>query len=72
MKEIKTSMAGNVWKIQVSTGDEVSAGQEVVILESMKMEIPVEAETGGIVEEIKVEEGSFVNEEEVLIILKDK
>ena len=70
MKEIITTMAGNVWKIQVAKGDEVKVGQEVVILESMKMEIPIESEFEGVVEEIKVEEGSFINEEEVLIVLK--
>ncbi|MBU9714806.1 acetyl-CoA carboxylase biotin carboxyl carrier protein subunit [Evansella tamaricis] len=70
MKEIKTNMAGNVWKVQVAPGDKVELGQEVVILESMKMEIPIAAESAGTVEEIKVEEGSFVNEEDVLIVLK--
>ncbi|SER74502.1 acetyl-CoA carboxylase biotin carboxyl carrier protein subunit [Salipaludibacillus aurantiacus] len=72
MKEIKTTMAGNVWKIQVAQGDEVTAGQEVVILESMKMEIPISSEVEGVVEEILIEEGSFVNEEDVLFKLKDK
>ncbi len=41
MSEVKASMAGNVWKINVQVGDEVSAGEDVVILESMKMEIPI-------------------------------
>ncbi|MBM7097385.1 MULTISPECIES: acetyl-CoA carboxylase biotin carboxyl carrier protein subunit [Alteribacter] len=70
MKEVKTNMAGNVWKVQVAAGDEVTAGQEVVILESMKMEIPITAEEDGTVEEVKVEEGSFVNEDDVLLTLK--
>ncbi|MBU9720756.1 MULTISPECIES: acetyl-CoA carboxylase biotin carboxyl carrier protein subunit [Bacillaceae] len=69
MKEIKTNMAGNVWKIQVAQGDQVEVGQEVVILESMKMEIPITAEVGGTVKELKVEEGSFVNEDDVLLIV---
>ncbi|WP_280768674.1 acetyl-CoA carboxylase biotin carboxyl carrier protein subunit [Salipaludibacillus daqingensis] len=72
MKQVKTTMAGNVWKIQVAAGDEVKVGQEVVILESMKMEIPISAEEEGIVDEISVEEGSFVNEEDVLLTLKTK
>jgi acetyl-CoA carboxylase biotin carboxyl carrier protein len=72
VKEIKTTMAGNVWKIQVAQGDEVTTGQEVVILESMKMEIPISSEVEGVVEEILVEEGTFVNEEDVLFKLKDK
>ncbi|WP_147803057.1 acetyl-CoA carboxylase biotin carboxyl carrier protein subunit [Alkalicoccus halolimnae] len=69
MASIMTTMAGNVWKINVKVGDEISPGDEVVILESMKMEIPIEAETGGTVSEILVEEGSFVNEEEVIVKL---
>ncbi|MDQ0254184.1 acetyl-CoA carboxylase biotin carboxyl carrier protein [Evansella vedderi] len=72
MKEVRATMAGNVWKIQVAVGDEVKAGDEVVILESMKMEIPITTEADGIVEELKVEEGSFVNEDDVLITLKSE
>ncbi|WLV25895.1 acetyl-CoA carboxylase biotin carboxyl carrier protein subunit [Aciduricibacillus chroicocephali] len=70
MHEIKASMAGNVWKIVVEAGETVEAGQDVVILESMKMEIPISTESKGIVKEIKVEEGSFVNEGDVLITLE--
>lgn len=70
MKEIKTNMAGNVWKIQVSVGDEVKIGQEVLILESMKMEIPIASEQEGVVDEIVVEEGSFVDEGDVLLRMK--
>ncbi|MFA9557454.1 acetyl-CoA carboxylase biotin carboxyl carrier protein subunit [Evansella sp. AB-rgal1] len=72
MKEIKATMAGNVWKVQVSKGDKVTLDQEVIILESMKMEIPISAEVEGIVEEVKVEEGSFVDEEEVLLLVKEE
>lgn len=72
MKEVRTNMAGNVWKIQVAVGDEVKSGQEVVILESMKMEIPITAEADGVVAELKVEEGSFVNEDDVLLTLKSE
>ena len=71
MKEIKASMAGNVWKIVVEQGEAVDAGQDVVILESMKMEIPISSEIKGLIKEIKVEEGSFVNEGDVLMILED-
>lgn len=70
MQEVKASMAGNVWKITVQQGDEVSEGQDVVILESMKMEIPIATETSGKVKEIKVEEGSFVNEGDVILIIE--
>lgn len=70
MKEIKANMAGNVWKILVSAGDQVEEEQEVVILESMKMEIPIEAEEGGTVNEVKVNEGDFVNEGDVIMTLE--
>ena len=70
MKQIAANMAGNVWKILVQVGDQVEEGQEVTILESMKMEIPIEAEDRGKVKEIKVNEGDFVNEGDVLIILE--
>ena len=68
--EVLTNMAGNVWKIVVKPGDQVSEGQDVVILESMKMEIPVSSEVSGIVEEIIVNEGDFVNDGDVIIKLK--
>lgn len=70
MSEVKASMAGNVWKINVQVGDEVSAGEEVVILESMKMEIPIAAEASGTVKEIKVNEGDFVNEGDVIAVIE--
>lgn len=70
MKEIKASMAGNVWKILVTVGDEIEEDQEVVILESMKMEIPIESEISGTLLEIKVNEGDFVNEDTRLIVIK--
>jgi acetyl-CoA carboxylase biotin carboxyl carrier protein len=69
MKELKASMAGTVLNVLVTEGEAVSAGQAVVTIESMKMEIPIEAETGGTVEKIHVEVGGFVNEEETLITL---
>lgn len=67
MKEITANMAGNVWKILVNVGDEVEVEQEVIILESMKMEIPIESEGNGKINEIKIKEGDFVNEGDVLI-----
>lgn len=70
MKEIKATMAGTVLNVLVGNGDEVTAGQEVIMLESMKMEIPVEAPEGGNVRELKVNIGDFVNEEDVLLVLE--
>ena len=69
MKELKASMAGTVLNILVAEGDAISAGQAVITIESMKMEIPVEAEFGGTVEKIRVEVGGFVNEGDTLIVL---
>ncbi|SFD77910.1 acetyl-CoA carboxylase biotin carboxyl carrier protein [Lentibacillus persicus] len=70
MTEIKASMAGNVWKITVNEGDKVEEDQDVVILESMKMEIPIPAEEDGTVKELKVAEGDFVNEGDTIAIVE--
>jgi acetyl-CoA carboxylase biotin carboxyl carrier protein len=67
MSEIVASMAGNVWKVLVEVGDQVEEGQDVVILESMKMEIPIAAEFAGTVKEVKVNEGDFVNEGDIIV-----
>ena len=69
MTAIVASLAGTVFKVLVKAGDQVEAGQEVVIMESMKMEIPIEAESGGIVHEVPAKEGAFVNEGDPLVIL---
>lgn len=68
--EVLTNMAGNVWKVVVQQGDQVVEGQDVVILESMKMEIPISSEVSGIVDEIIVNVGDFVNDGDVVIKLK--
>jgi acetyl-CoA carboxylase biotin carboxyl carrier protein len=69
MADIAAHITGNVWKIEVAVGDPVSDGDTVVILESMKMEIPVEAEDEGTVREIRCEEGQSVSEGDVLVVL---
>ena len=69
MADIEAHITGNVWKIEVSVGDEVEDGDTVVILESMKMEMPVEAEDAGTVKEILCEEGQAVNEGDTLVVL---
>jgi acetyl-CoA carboxylase biotin carboxyl carrier protein len=69
MSGVVASMAGSVWKVLVKTGDRVEEGQEVVILESMKMEIPIVAEFDGIVTEVRVKEGEFVNEGDVIVVV---
>jgi acetyl-CoA carboxylase biotin carboxyl carrier protein len=68
--DIEAHITGNVWKIEVSVGDEVEDGDTVVILESMKMEIPVEAEDDGTVKEIRCAEGDSVSEGDVLVVLE--
>lgn len=69
MANIEANMAGTVMQVLVAEGDKVSAGQDVVILESMKMEVPVQSEYSGVVKEIKVEAGSFVSDGDVLLEL---
>jgi acetyl-CoA carboxylase biotin carboxyl carrier protein len=59
-------MVANVWKVVVKAGDAVSAGDTLVILESMKMEIPVEAPEAGTVEKLAVEEGGVVQEGDLI------
>jgi acetyl-CoA carboxylase biotin carboxyl carrier protein len=70
MKEITASMAGTVLNIFVTAGDPVNPGQEVVMLESMKMEIPIESGMEGVVREVKIGIADFVNEGDVLIVLE--
>lgn len=67
MAEMRASMAGTIFKVLVAAGDEVEAGQDVIVLESMKMEIPLQAEVGGKVTAVNVAEGEFVNEGDVLL-----
>ncbi len=66
-KVIKAHITGNVWKIEVKVGDDVSEGTTVAILESMKMEMPVESEDEGKVSAILVKEGQSVKEGEPLV-----
>lgn len=69
MAEIEAHITGTVWKIEVAVGDQVSEGDSVVVLESMKMEMPVEAEDSGQVAEVRCEEGQSVSEGDVLVVL---
>jgi acetyl-CoA carboxylase biotin carboxyl carrier protein len=66
---IEAHITGTVWKVEVEVGDQVDEGDTVVILESMKMEMPVEAEDPGTVTEIRCEEGQSVQEGDVLVVL---
>ena len=62
-------MVANVWKVLVKTGDQVAAGDPLVILESMKMEIPVEAPEAGTIKKVEVQEGGVVQEGDVIAVL---
>jgi acetyl-CoA carboxylase biotin carboxyl carrier protein len=68
--DVEAHITGTVWKIEVKVGDQVAEGDTVVILESMKMEMPVEAEDPGKVAEIRCEEGQSVSEGDVLVVLE--
>ena len=67
--EVCAEMVANVVSIVVATSDDVAAGDTLLLLESMKMEIPVLAESGGVVVEIRVTEGDVVQEGDVLVVL---
>ncbi|MDX1770333.1 MAG: biotin/lipoyl-containing protein [Planococcaceae bacterium] len=67
MKQLQSTMAGTVFTVNVKEGEEVTVGQTVMVLESMKMEIPVEAEVAGKVVTINSQVGDFVNEGDVLV-----
>jgi len=70
LPDVEAHITGTVWKIEVKVGDEVAEGDTVVVLESMKMEMPVEAEDEGTVKEVLVEEGQAVSEGEPLVTLE--
>ena len=70
MADIEAHITGTVWKVEVAVGDQVDEGEAVVILESMKMEMPVEAEDEGTVAEIRCQEGQSVSEGDVLVVLE--
>jgi acetyl-CoA carboxylase biotin carboxyl carrier protein len=70
MADIEAHITGTVWKVEVKVGDSVGEGDTVIILESMKMEMPVEAEDQGTVSKILVEEGQSVSEGDTLVVLE--
>jgi acetyl-CoA carboxylase biotin carboxyl carrier protein len=70
--DVKAHITGTVWKIEALPGHKVSEGDTVIILESMKMEMPVEAPVGGTVREIKIKEGEPVDEGKVLAVIDEE
>ena len=69
MAEVRAEMVANVWKVVVAEGDTVADGDTLVILESMKMEIPVLAEGDGTVSSLAVSEGDVVQEGDVIAVI---
>ena len=69
MTEIRAPITGSVWSIDVAVGDVVAADQTVLVLESMKLQIPVDAESAGTVTRILVAVGDTVREDDVLVEL---
>ena len=68
--EVEAEITGNVWKIEKAVGDRVEEEDVLLILESMKMEIPVEAPCAGRVSEIRVQEGDSVEEGAILAVIE--
>ena len=70
MAEVRAEMVANVWKVVVQEGEAVSEGDTLVILESMKMEIPVLAEEPGVVARLKVSEGDVIQEGDLIAVIE--
>ena len=70
MADVEAHITGTVWRVEVEVGDTIDEGDTVVILESMKMEMPVEAEDPGTVKEILCQEGQAVSEGDTLVVLE--
>ena len=68
--EARSEVSGFVWKVEVAPGQRVVKGDTLVVIESMKMEIPIVADAEGVVMAIKVEEGTAVNEGTTVAILE--
>jgi acetyl-CoA carboxylase biotin carboxyl carrier protein len=70
MTNVDAHITGTVWKIECEVGQAIDEGDTLVILESMKMEMPVESEDAGTVKEIRCEEGQSVSEGDTLVVLE--
>jgi acetyl-CoA carboxylase biotin carboxyl carrier protein len=68
--EIRAEMVANVWKVVAKPGDTIAEGDTLVILESMKMEIPVVAESGGVLSKLAVGEGDVVQEGDLIAVIE--
>ncbi len=70
MPDVEAHITGTVWKVECEVGQQIEEGDTVVIIESMKMEMPVEAEDDGKVKEIRCSEGQSVSEGDTLVVLE--
>ena len=70
MAEVRAEMVANVWKVVAAEGQQVGAGDTLVILESMKMEIPVLAEDAGTVSTLHVAEGDVIQEGDLIAVIE--
>ncbi|MEV0404625.1 biotin/lipoyl-binding carrier protein [Actinoallomurus sp. NPDC050550] len=70
MAEVRAEMVANVWKVLVNEGDQVEDGDTLVILESMKMEIPVLTEDSGTITSLKVAEGDVIQEGHLIAVIE--
>ncbi len=70
LPNVEAHITGTVWKIECEVGQQITEGDTLVILESMKMEMPVESEDDGVVSEIRCQEGSSVSEGDTLVVLE--
>jgi biotin carboxyl carrier protein len=70
MSELRAEMVANVWKVVAAEGDAVADGDTIVILESMKMEIPVLAESDGVLTSLAVTEGQVVQEGDLIAVVE--
>ncbi|MGI8330980.1 biotin/lipoyl-binding carrier protein [Actinomadura scrupuli] len=70
MAEVRAEMVANVWKVVVAEGERVQDGDTLVILESMKMEIPVLAEDAGMVAQLRVAEGDVIQEGDLIAVIE--
>ena len=70
MAEVRAPMSGNIWKVLVKAGDQVQADDELLVMEVMKMEVPVTAPRGGVVKSLAVKEEDTVEAEALLAVLE--
>jgi len=70
LPDVEAHITGTVWKVECEVGQAVAEGDTLVIIESMKMEMPVEAEDPGVVKEIVCKEGQSVSEGDTLVVLE--